>query len=63
MKAKTPLTKSPKLKSEDVMPETTPKSLRALFVQLNVGYDAMAVRMQTNAIIGDIIPEAAPIFW
>jgi hypothetical protein len=37
LKAKTPLTKSPKLKSEAVKPETTPKSLKALFVQLNVG--------------------------
>ncbi len=43
------------------MPGTTPKSLNALFVQLNVGQDAMAVKIQTKATMGATIPEDAPI--
>ncbi len=43
------------------MPGIMPKSLRALFVQLNFGKDATAVKIQTNASIGAAIPVAAPI--
>jgi hypothetical protein len=58
---KNPLAYNPKLKRDPVMPGIMPKSLRALFVQLNLGKDVMAVRIQTNASIGAAIPVAAPI--
>ena len=51
------------MKSGPVMPGIMPKSLKALFVQLNEGYDVMAVRMQVKASVGAAIPAAAPILW
>jgi hypothetical protein len=39
----------------------TPKSLRALSVQLKLGYPVMAIMMQMRAKMGATIPFAAPI--
>ena len=60
-KARSPQANRPKLKIIPVTPGTTPRSLRALFVQLNWGWVAMAIMMQINAKIGAITPLAAPI--
>ncbi len=57
-----PLAYNPKLKRGPVMPGIMPKSLRALFSQLNFGKDAIAIKMQTNASIGADIPVVAPFF-
>lgn len=56
LNAKNPLANKPKLKIGPVMPGIMPRSLSALLVQLNAGYDAMAVRIQENASIGTTIP-------
>ncbi len=62
LNAKKPLANKPKLKIGPVMPDIMPRSLSALLVQLNAGYDAMAVMIQVNASIGTAIPIAAPVF-
>jgi hypothetical protein len=60
-KARRPQANSPKLKIVPVAPGTTPKSLRALFTQLNWEWVAMAIMMQMDAKMGATIPFAAPI--
>jgi hypothetical protein len=61
LKAKSPLVIKPKLNSGPVMPGIMSKSLKALFVQLNAGYDAIAARMQVNPNMGATIALDAPI--
>ena len=60
-KARRPQANSPTLKIIPVTPCITPKSLRALFIQLNWRWVAIAIMMQMNAKMGAIIPLAAPI--
>src|SRR5512137_1047784 len=60
-KASTPATVSPKLKTGAVKPGATPKSLSALFVQLNSGHDAIEIEIQVNATMGVANPVTAPI--
>ena len=43
------------------MPDITPKSLRALFIQLNCECIAIAISMQVKAIIGANMPVNAAI--
>jgi hypothetical protein len=52
---------SPLLKSGAVMPLCTPKSLRALFVQLKGFQEPIATAMHANVIKGAIKPMAAEI--
>ena len=61
LKANNPLTRRPKLNNEAVKPGTTPKSLRALLVQLKSGKDAMLVNIKANANMGANIPAEPPI--
>lgn len=51
-----PLAQSPKLNNVAVIPGTTPKSLSALFVQLNCGYVRMDKAMNVNATMGTTMP-------
>lgn len=61
-KASIPAAVSPKLNNGAVKPGAIPKSLSALFVQLNSGQDAIEIEMQVNANMGVANPIVAPIF-
>ena len=61
LRLKSPLKKSPKLNSVEVIPGTTPKSLSALFIQLNCGYVvAIANPINVNANTGVRMPATPP---
>lgn len=60
-KPKKPLIQSPILNSGAVIPSIMPKSLSALWVQLNSGYEAIAESIQVKATIGEANPDDKPI--
>ena len=62
LKANKPLANNPKSKMGPVIPAIIPKSLSALLVQLNPFSNATAVKMHAKPIIGESIPDDAPIF-